>query len=288
MKKLFCVIGDPIAHSRSPAIHTRAFELLSVDAVYAPCRVLPAQLKDAVAGLRALSAAGFNVTVPHKANVAALCDRLAREAELAGAVNCVVNEDGQLVGHNTDGTGLLRALHDRGVNVDGVRAVVLGAGGSARAAAMALAGRAFEVSVINRDASKARTLSLQLRAAGTRSESAAPNTDASRDLLSRAQLVVHCTTIGMNSSEALIDVAQLGASCSVVDLVYAGAAGTKPGETALVAGGRARGLVVIDGIDVLVHQALASLAIWLRRDSLSSLFPELRAAALAATPHAEV
>jgi shikimate dehydrogenase len=169
-----------------------------------------------------------------------------------------------------------------------VRAVVLGAGGSARAAAMALSGRAESVDVINRDAGKARTLSLQLRAAGTRSASAALGTDSARDLLSRAQLVVHCTTIGMNTNETLIDVAQLDATCALCDLVYAGANGTKPGETALVAAARARGLAVIDGIDVLVHQAIESLAIWLHRDSLTQLFPALRAAALAATPHAEV
>ena len=282
MRQLYCVLGDPIEHSRSPAIHARAFELLAVDAVYAPCRVASTRLSEAIAGLRALGAAGFNVTVPHKGAALALCDRLSREAELAGAVNCVVRRDEQLIGHNTDGSGLLAALRGAGISLDGVRAVVLGAGGSARAAAMALASRAAEVHVVNRDTQKARTLSLQLRAAGARSRAAALDSPEARELLAAAQLAVHCTSVGMNSGACLIEVAHLEPTCALVDLVYAGAPGSRPGETALVLAARARGLRAVDGVDVLVHQAIGSLELWLGRSPLDSLFPELRAAALGA------
>src|SRR6202022_3762990 len=111
MRGLYCLLGDPVAHSRSPAIHARAFQLLAVDAVYAPCRVAVAELPVAVAGVRALGARGFNVTVPHKGELVRLVDQVSKDAERMGAVNCVSRApDGQLLGHNTDAPGLLRAL----------------------------------------------------------------------------------------------------------------------------------------------------------------------------------
>ena len=131
MRALYVLLGDPVAHSRSPAIHARAFQLLGLDAVYAPCRVTDAPA--AVRALRALGIAGANVTVPHKQAVIASLERLDDAAKRIGAVNCIVNRDGVLSGHNTDREGLLRALG----KFSG-EAVVLGAGGSARAAVDAL------------------------------------------------------------------------------------------------------------------------------------------------------
>lgn len=296
MRRLFAVLGDPVAHSRSPAIHARAFQLLGVDAVYAPLRVTAEDLPVAIQGLRAVGMAGFNVTVPHKANIAALCDRLSPTAELVGAVNCVAREEAEyvasqrfgqqrvplarLVGHNTDGTGLLRALHGRGVSVEGARAVVLGAGGAAMGSAVALAGKAAEVNIVNRDLTKAKTLSLRLLAGGTKSRAVALGAAELPALLGSADLVVQCTTVGLNSDQAIIDAALLGPGCAVCDLVYAGAPGWPLGDTALLALARARGLKTVDGLDVLVHQAIASLEIWLEKSGLEALFGELREAAI--------
>src|SRR5438477_6252168 len=126
MRKLFVVLGDPVAHSRSPAIQARAFALLGVDAAYAPCRVAPQDLEQAVDGLRALGADGFNVTVPHKTEVASLVDRLHGTAARIAAVSCVARDGDALVGHNTDAPGLLRALAARHLDATG-RAVVVGA-----------------------------------------------------------------------------------------------------------------------------------------------------------------
>src|SRR5256886_9250424 len=127
MRALYVLLGDPVAHSRSPAIHARAFQILGVDAVYAPCRVT--DVPGAVRSLRALGVAGANVTVPHKQAVIASLDRLDPAAERIGAVSCIVNRDGALHGHNTDREGVLRAL-----GTFSRHAVVLRAGGSARAA----------------------------------------------------------------------------------------------------------------------------------------------------------
>jgi shikimate dehydrogenase len=302
VRRLFAVLGDPVAHSRSPAIHARAFALLGVDAVYAPLQVTAEDLPVAVQGLRAIGMAGFNVTVPHKVNIAALCDRRSPAAELIGAVNCVVREEAEyvasqplgqqrktvarLVGHNTDGAGLLLALRMRGVAVEGVRAVVLGAGGAARAAAFALAGKAAEVNIVNRDPAKARVLSLQLRAGGVKSRATALGAAELPALLGEMDLVVQCSTVGMNSDQSIVDAAMLGSNCAVCDLVYAGPPHWPLGDTALLAAARARGMKTVDGLDVLVHQAIASRQILLATTRLESLIVVLRAAAIDAGTNA--
>ena len=284
MRRLFGVLGDPVAHSRSPAIHTRAFSLLGEDAVYAPFHVTPPELRSAFQALRTLGVAGFNVTVPHKISAAALCDKLADGALRAGAVNCVVREGSRLVGYNTDGPGVLRALRQAGLMVEGGRTVILGAGGAASAVAMSLAERSGEITVLNRTGQKARALALVLQAAGARSSGFALSDEPAQVALGEANLVVHCSTVGMGEDKMLIDPVVLPVACALVDLVYAGAPGSRPGETAHVQTARARGLQCVDGLDVLVHQAIASLEIWLRRVELESLAPKLRQAAIDATP----
>lgn len=287
MRGLYCLLGDPVAHSRSPALMSRAFAALSVDAVYAPCRVAAAELPRAFAGLRALGALGFNVTVPHKAAALALCDRVAGAAGRIGAVNCVVREQDALVGHNTDAPGLLRALRQAGVDAAGAgaaRVVIVGAGGSARAAAVALAPHAGQVAVLNRTAAAAHALAALLRDAGAKCAAAALDSAEAQAHLAQATLVVHCTTVGMGSAEVAFDVGQLRADATVVDLVYAGPPGSAPGRTALLDAARARGLRAVDGLDVLVHQAIASLEIWLGRPGLHALAESLREAASAQVP----
>ena len=269
MRALYCLLGDPVVHSRSPAIHARAFALLGVDAVYAPCKVAAVELPLAVAGLRALGAAGFNVTVPHKEPAARLVDKIHPTAQRIGAVNCVVRDGEVLIGHNTDAPGLLRALRARGIDPAGARAVVVGAGGAARAAAWALSAHATKITILNRTASKARALAALVQAAGCAAETAA--LDDARPLR-EATLVVQCTSIGLGTTELPFDPALLAPGCGLVDLVYA-----PGGPTALLQ--RFRGLSV-DGLDVLVQQAIASLEIWLSRPQLDQLAGPLREAAI--------
>src|SRR5260221_14744200 len=147
MRARSLLLGDPVAHSKSPAIYARAFGLLGVDAVYAPCRVVAAELETAFDGLRALGVTGFNLTVPHKEEGALLVDKIHPSAQRIGAVNCVIRDGDALVGHNTDAPGLLRAMRARGIDPAGARAVIVGAGGSARAAALALAPHAAHLTI---------------------------------------------------------------------------------------------------------------------------------------------
>lgn len=281
MRKLFALLGDPVAHSRSPALHARAFALLGVDAAYVPCAVAAQDLQVAVLGLRVLGASGFNVTVPHKGDIARLCDRLAPAAERMGAVNCVVREGDLFVGHNTDAPGLLRALRAGGVDPTGARAVVVGAGGSARAAALALSDRAQSISIVNRTEAKARSLASLVRASGCAAEAHASGSEGAARALAQATLVVHCTTIGLSTNQLPFDPAALGQGAALVDLVYS-SPGSNLGETALLQAARARGVRTIDGIEVLVQQGIASLELWLGRPQLDDLREPLRAAALEA------
>ena len=252
MRALYLVLGDPVAHSRSPAIHTRAFQLLKLDAVYAPCRVT--DVEGAIRGLRALDVAGANVTIPHKEAVIAHLDRLDPAARRIGAVNCIANREGVLHGHNTDREGILRALG----GLSG-RAVVLGAGGSARAAVDAFRPA---VTIVNRTRARADKLAREMGV-----EVSGPEAVAGADV------VVNCTSVGMSGEEMPVDPASLRGT--VIDLAY-----SARGDTALIRAARKKGLRAIDGIEVLVHQAIASLEIWLGRTGLGDLAPELRKAAL--------
>ena len=130
--QLAAVIGDPVEHSLSPAIHNAAFAAVSIDCIFLAFTVKPAELASAVAGFRALGVAGVSVTMPHKAAVVPLLDRLTPSAQAIGAVNCITCEGPVLVGHNTDGDGLVDSLREGGADPAGKRCLVLGAGGRDR------------------------------------------------------------------------------------------------------------------------------------------------------------
>jgi shikimate dehydrogenase len=290
VKRLYLLLGDPVEHTRSPAIHARAFELLGIDAVYAPCHVVPGKLPAAVEALRVLGVAGCNVTVPHKEAVLKLVDKVDPGARIIGAVNCLAGDaKGVLTGYNTDVAGVLNALRSAGVEVQGVHTVVLGAGGSARAAAVAVAPTSGRVTILNRTEARAKDVAAVLRDADCLADVAPLQGPESKRVLARADVVINCTTVGMGTAESPIDVSLLPSGAAVLDLVYAGAPRTAQGDTALVKAARARGLRAIDGLNVLVHQAIASLEIWLGRTRLADvklpavprgLVGELRAAAL--------
>jgi shikimate dehydrogenase len=156
--KLVGLIGYPVEHSLSPAMHNSAFAELSLNWCYLPLLVLPERLGEAVAGLRALSFVGANVTVPHKEAVMSYLDEVTPEAQAIGAVNTIVIHGDELIGYNTDWQGFLTALNEGGFDPQGKRAVVLGAGGAARAVVYALAHAGAQVTVLNRTPARAQVL----------------------------------------------------------------------------------------------------------------------------------
>ena len=262
------VIGDPIAHSRSPAICNAAFDALGLDWVYVAFRVAEGDAAEAVRSMRALGIRGLSVTMPHKAAVIPALDALDASAERLGAVNCIAQRDGRLVGHNTDGAGFLRALAAEGHEVAGVRCVVLGAGGAARAVVLALAeAGATEVVVANRSPQRG---SAAAALAGSRGRAVGPESLAEE--LRGADLLVNATPVGMRPGDGSpVEPALLGPHLVVNDLIY------HPAVTPLMAAAAESGAAVVGGLGMLVHQAAAAVRIWTGRE------PPLGAMSAAAT-----
>jgi shikimate dehydrogenase len=247
------VIGWPVEHSKSPALHNAAFAAAGLDAVFVALPVHPDDLPAAVAGMKAMGFLGCSVTVPHKEAVAALCDRLTEPAATIGAVNCLSFEDGAVVGHNTDAGGFVDSLQEAGINPAGRRAVLLGAGGAARAVAAGLHDAGATVDVIARSPDKYTWTQAHPWTAQTLA-----------DLSPHCDLLVDCTSAALDptreaSIPAPIPIEALPASAAVASLVY-------HREPALLAAARARGLQTVDGAGMLVHQGARALRLWLDLD----------------------
>ncbi|MCS6801175.1 MAG: shikimate dehydrogenase [Chloroflexota bacterium] len=252
------VIGKPIGHSLSPAIQNAAFQASGFPAWYEAIEVDPEDVPALLALVRGPQWLGVNVTIPHKEAVARLIDERSHEAARAGAVNTVVRVGETLVGHNTDIAGFLRALReDARFDPRGCAAVVLGAGGAARACAVALADAgARRIVIVNRDQSRAERLAADLgadRIEAARGEEAA---DACR----AADLLVNATSVGMRGGpapEALpLPAGWLPRDGLVYDLVY------RPTETPLLRAAIASGLPVLGGLAMLVYQGAAAFELW--------------------------
>ena len=237
------VIGTPIRHSLSPAVFTAAFEARQLDWAYHAFEVAEGEAVAAMAGVRALGLEGVSVTMPHKAAVLPGLDEVDEVATALGAVNCVVRRGSTLVGRNTDGDGFLDSLRlDEGIEVDGARCLVLGAGGAGRAVAHAL-GRAgaASITIANRD---------QRRAVAAADLAGVHGAVGSADQAPNADLVVNATSLGMADDERLpLDPSLLHQGQVVVDLVY------HPAATPLLQAAAAAGARTVGGLGMLVHQA---------------------------------
>ncbi len=267
MKQPFGILGFPVAHTRSPAMHNAAFRELDLDAVYVGFEVHPERLGDAVRGLSALGVRGANVTVPHKSTVMSWLYEVTPAARAIGAVNTLVRKDERWIGHNTDAPGLTRALEEAGVTLDDAYVVVLGAGGAARASVVGLAQRgAREIVVAARRAEQSATLVADLQSACGPCRLHAIELDAAalRRTFSQASLVVQSTSATL-SRELAADFAAslpldaLPGHASVVDLVYT------PRETAVLAAARERGLRCVDGLGMLLYQGALAFELWTGR-----------------------
>jgi len=248
------VIGWPVSHSRSPRLHGYWLELLDIDGAYVPLAVPPDKIEVALAALPAMGLCGVNVTVPHKTAAATACTRLDAAASAMGAVNTiVVTDDGELNGSNTDGVGFLENLKQGAGWTGGGKAVVLGAGGAARAVLWALleAG-AEEVVVVNRTASRAESLVAEFSGP----VSVRPWNDRGL-VLADASLLVNTTSLGMQGADPLdLDLDRLPPDTIVNDIVYV------PLETDLLRRARMRGNRTVDGLGMLIHQAVPGFAAW--------------------------
>jgi shikimate dehydrogenase len=265
------VIGHPLGHSISPAVYTAAFAAAGIDAAYDAWDTPEDTLEGRVNALRGADFLGANVTIPHKQAVLPMLDGTSEVAGKAGAVNTIVHQDdGKLIGHNTDVAGFARALKDD-AKFDASRklCVVLGSGGAARAVALALIeAQASSIFVFGRKPRKIDQMVVQLKPltpSGTTISWAYWGDGSFLRALGNAGLVVNCTPIGTAGSETAgqspVDVSLLGASTAVFDLVY------NPPDTPFVAAAKARGLSAVSGLGMLVYQAAESFRLWTGRDA---------------------
>jgi shikimate dehydrogenase len=262
MKRL-AVIGFPIEHSISPAIHQPALDALGIAARYERRRVAPEELPTFVEGLRGGGWMGVNVTVPHKEAVIPFLDGLDPEAEAIGAVNTVVVMDGGLVGYNTDARGFIQALQIEGrFHPPGATVALLGAGGAARAVlrALTMAGVA-EVRLFNRHLDRAKRLVDASDGWGGETLVAAhpwEHGEMERGIAG-CDLLVNATSVGLAGSESPISGDLIPADALVVDLIY------NPRPTRLLQEARERGARTLDGLPMLVYQAAAAFQLWTGR-----------------------
>jgi len=262
--RVYGIFGWPVAHSRSPAMHNAAFAALGLDAVYVPLAVQPERLGRAVEAVRALGIAGFNVTLPHKTEVIALLDELTPAARAVAAVNTVIRREALLVGDNTDAVGLARSLLEAGVALQGASAVVLGAGGAARAAVFGLASAGavrITVAARNRPAAAALVAELAPHAPGATLTACALDAELT-SALTGCSLLIQATSATLGASEsadafaASLPLDALPPSATVCDLVY------KPLRTAVRARADALGLRTVAGIGMLLHQGALAFERW--------------------------
>lgn len=271
------VIGDPVRHSLSPALHNAAFAELDLDWTYLAFEVPAGQGADAVAAMRTLGIEGLSVTMPHKDTVAAAVDELSPAAALLGAVNCVRRDGDRLIGENTDGAGFLRSLRTQaGVDPAGLRTVVLGAGGAARAVIVALAAEGALVTVVNRSPdAAARAAAMGARASGAATGmSGGPSGTAAvavsagtaavggAEVVRGADVVVNATPLGMTEGDPLpVDPALVSDSQIVVDLIY------RPERTALLDAAAQAGATTLNGVGMLLYQAAEQFTMWTGHDA---------------------
>ena len=274
------IIGHPIGHSISPLFQQAALDAIGFDGAYEAWDVAPDGVGEFVAGLRAPGTLGINVTVPHKEAVIPFLDEVDDWASTAGAVNTIVNRDGRLTGHNTDGIGFLRALREgAGFEPRGRDVLVLGAGGSARGVVYALARAGIaQLFIANRTLERAERLASIAVDSGVAAEamvlSDAPG--ATREV----SLIVNCTSMGMvhgpDEDGSPLSAADIPSTVLVNDLVY------NPLETPLLREAARAGAATLGGIQMLVYQGAASFEMWTGQDAPAAVMLEAATAAMRA------
>lgn len=251
------LIGNPIAHSLSPAFQNAAFRAAGITARYDLAEIAADTLPEAVARLRGAAWYGANVTVPYKEAVIPLLDEISDDSRAVGAVNTIINRGGRLIGTNTDVPGFAAALREAGIHVEGQTVVLLGAGGSARAVAAALHQlRAGRLVIANRTLARAQAIAAQFPDAWA-TAAALPVLSTEYSVLPQAQLVVNTVPVGVSDGASPLtdaDLARLPPTATVYDLVYR--------RTPLLHAAETRGLRSIDGLGMLIHQGARSWEMW--------------------------
>ncbi len=265
-KKTVGIIGYPLSHSVSPAMHNAAFKHLGLDWEYLPFEVKPEDLEKKISGLKEKGLVGFNVTIPHKETILPMLNFVNKLPKIIGAVNTVRIDEDRLIGFNTDGAGFIESLRiDAGVDPKGKGAVLLGAGGAARAVAVMLAEeKAASITLTDIDTKKGEALAAYI---GSLFKSAVnfipPKGSGLKEAIAKADILINATPIGMHPKEDKCPIdenTELRAQSTVFDLIY------NPPETKLMKLAKKQGLKAVNGLGMLVRQGALSFTIWTGRE----------------------
>jgi shikimate dehydrogenase len=266
LQEVVCCLGQPVAGNPTQYMMEKAFAAAGLDWRYLTCEVPPEKLADAMKGLRALGIKGANFTIPHKVAVIQYLDSLSPAAELMGAVNCINRVGDKLVGDNTDGKGFVQSLREVG-NPAGLNVALLGAGGAARAIAveLALAGAA-QITIVNRSRERGQALVDLLRQRTSAQAEFAP-LEGEYEISVDTAVFINATSIGLGDAAARVPVAatSLRPELIVADVIF------NPPQTWLIRTATDRGCRTLDGLGMLVNQAVISFKIWTGREPDASV-----------------
>ena len=259
--KVCGILGHPVGHSLSPAIHNAAFQALGLPYVYVAHDVQPGCVVRALEGIRVLGYRGLSITIPHKVEALAGVDEVDATAQIIGCINTVVNENGRLLGYNSDGLGAVNALREAGADPRGSQTVVLGSGGAARAVTVTIAREAppDTLTILGIDAAELDRLAADVHRQGTSTVRHEQLTDTTLErALAGADLVLHCSPIGMHPQEdrSLIPPALLRPTMAVFDAVY------NPRRTRLIQDAEQAGCKTILGLEMFLGQAFVQFQLW--------------------------
>jgi shikimate dehydrogenase len=253
------LIGDPIEHTLSPVMHNAAFEELNLDFVYVAFKVRREEVREALIGTRSLDFHGLNVTTPHKNAVTRYLDEIDPTAKSISAVNTILNDEGKLIGFNTDGIGTLNALKENGITPNGKKLLLLGAGGAGKAIAFHAAQEVEKLVILNRTPQKAKELAEVLRKKFNKEiDGDVFSTEIIKKELRDVDILVNATSVGMhpNVDQSPVPRSLLRPGLCIMDIVY------NPLETKLAKDAKTVGAKVVSGIEMLVYQGAASFEIW--------------------------
>lgn len=257
--KTFCIIGDPINHTLSPLIHNTAFFYLNLNYSYIAFKVSQFDLEDSIHSLKRINAAGFNVTLPHKESIIKYIDGLSEEAKTTGAVNTVNNEDGKFIGYNTDIHGIITPIEERGINLDNAQILILGAGGSCRAALVALSKKKGiqNINIVNRDQNRLnKVIELGKKMGLNCSPLDYNDINLLKETSLKSNLIINTTSIGLNNESSPLKSNFMMKNAFVFDIIY------RPLYTDLLRNAKEAGSNIIFGYEMLIHQAAKSFEIW--------------------------
>ncbi len=264
LKKLYGVIGDPIAHSMSPAMHNDLFAFYGVDAEMFAFHIKGSNLEDAVKGFKAINLSGFNVTIPHKSAIMPLLDEIDPLAAAIGAVNTVVNKDGKLIGYNTDGTGYFAGIKQVVADVEGKTVLLVGAGGAAKAIYYTMAYEGVKrIDIANRTPQSAENL---IQHCPYKTDSEVMVISEAKEDFSEYDIIIQTTSVGMHPKvdQVPIQLKNLKEGTLVSDIIYT------PLETMFLSKAREQGASTQNGIPMFIYQGALAFEKW------TGIFPDAK------------